>query len=288
MIGLCAIWGVQQVAIKWAMPELPPLWQSGLRSVFAALLIGGWMVWKKRRWTRGLVPAGLLVGFLFGLEFGLVYLALRYTDAGRAALLLYTQPFFVALGAHFLLKGERLSASGWIGIALAFIGTAVMLQTSFGVDSDKALGDFLALGAGLAWGLTSLAIRKTGLSEADPSQTLLYQLAVSAVMLCMAAVIWERVPGLPRHAITWWAMFYQIAIVASASFLAWFGLVARYSVTKLAAFTFITPVFAALAGFVFLGERVSWNHVASLVLIIFGIVIVNYLGHEKSGLTESA
>lgn len=60
------------------------------------------------------------------------------------------------------------------------------------------------------------------------------------------------------------------------------SLVARYSATKLSAFTFSPPLFGALAGIVFLGETIDTHHIIALTLIIIGIVVVNIYGHRQT------
>lgn len=281
MILLCAMWGFQQVAIKSAIPEIAPLWQSGTRSLGATLLVGLWMILARIRWTGGLAVPGIVAGALFALEFGLLYYALRHTDAARAALLLYTSPFVVAVGAHFLIKGDRLSPAGWLGVAMAFAGTATVMQASFDMDGTRFLGDLCALGGGIAWGLTTMVIRTTGLSNAAPAQTLFYQLIVSGLSLCVVAWVFEGGLTLPQTALGWSSMAYQTIGVATLSLLGWFALVARYSATKLSVFTFMTPLFGALAGILFLGEHLDSHHIIALTLTIAGIVIVNLYGHKQ-------
>lgn len=282
MVLLTAAWGFQQVAIKWAIPDIPPIWQSGLRSLAAMALVGAWMLWTRQPWKGGLMLPGLCAGLLFSLEFGLLYFALLHTDAARAVLLLYTAPFVVAVAAHFLIAGERLSVLGWFGVLLAFAGTAIVLRASFDLDGHRALGDLCALGGGIAWGLTTILIRKTGLSDAAPSQTLFYQLVVSGILLCTVGAAIEGPLERPQSALTIAALAYQIVIVATVSLLAWFALVARYSVTKLSVFTFMTPLFGALAGIVFLDERVGPHHLVALCCIMAGIVIVNLFGNRQA------
>lgn len=284
MVILCAIWGLQQVAIKAVIDDIPPVWQSGIRSLGAAVLLGAWLWLAKRPWTTGLLLPGLVVGFFFACEFGFVYTALRYTDAARASLLLYTSPFVVAIGAHFFINGERLSLLGWLGVALAFMGTAVMMQTGFSasvtaVSGDKKwLGDLLALAGGIAWGVTTLVIRTTALAEAPPSQTLFYQLWVSGLLLCLAAWNLEGLLTTPTTMLAWVSIIFQIVIVALFSFLVWFVLVARYAVTKLSVFGFLTPLFGSVYGVIFLDEVIGIYHMVALGLIIIGIVMVNLYG----------
>ncbi len=282
VMTLCAVWGAQQVAIKLAIAEVPPLWQSGMRSFGATVLVGLWIVLAKHRWTTGLLGPGLFVGLFFAVEFGLFYFALKHTDAARAALLIYTAPFVVAIGAHFGIKGDRLSPLGWFGVFLAFMGTGIVLRASLVLESAKLVGDICAMAAGLAWGLTTLAVRITGLSEAAPSQILFYQLSVSGLLLCLAGLVFEGDIRIPVSGLVYSSLAFQIVGVATISYLAWFAMLARYSATTLSAFTFLTPVFGALAGVWLLGEQVDRYHIIALSLVISGIVIVNLYGHQRT------
>jgi len=42
LVGCCLLWGLNQVAAKAALPEVPPLWQAALRSVGGTLLVAAW------------------------------------------------------------------------------------------------------------------------------------------------------------------------------------------------------------------------------------------------------
>ncbi len=116
MLGLTFSWGLNQIAIKVANAGLEPVFQAGMRSLLAGLLV---LLWCRLRGVDlfrrdGTLAAGIAAGVLFGAEFGLIYLALDYTSVSRAIIFLYTMPFFVALGAHLLVPGERLT-SGSLG-----------------------------------------------------------------------------------------------------------------------------------------------------------------------------
>ena len=104
---------------------------------------------------------------------------------------------------------------------------------------------------------------------------LLYQLGVSALALCAAAVVaGEPLPvqWSPRLL----GLFgFQAVIVSFASYLAWFWLIRHYAATKLAVFTLSTPLFGLLAGALLLGEGISTRLVMALVALAAGIVLVN-------------
>src|SRR5436309_9563719 len=128
MLMLCLSWGFNQIAVKLALPDIPPILQATIRSAGALpvlLLIArlrGVRIFKR----DGTLRAGLFAGVLFGIEFVLIYRGLLLTSASRAVVFLYTAPFFVALGSYQFL-GERLRGSQWGGLALCFAGVALAI-----------------------------------------------------------------------------------------------------------------------------------------------------------------
>jgi drug/metabolite transporter (DMT)-like permease len=128
MLVLCLSWGFNQVAMKLALPDIPPMLQATIRSAGALplLLLIARLRGVKIFASDGTLSAGLLAGLLFGLEFVLIYRGLLLTSASRAVVFLYTAPFFVALvSCQFL--GERLRAWQWIGLGLSFAGVALAI-----------------------------------------------------------------------------------------------------------------------------------------------------------------
>ena len=143
MLMLCVTWGFNQIAVKLVLPEIPPMLQAALRSTGAlpVLLLVGSLRGVKFFERDGTLWAGLLAGLMFGIEFVLVYQGLRFTSASRAAVFLYTAPFFVAFGSHQML-GERLSTAQWGGLALSFLGVALAIGVpQADVDVKVLLGD---------------------------------------------------------------------------------------------------------------------------------------------------
>ena len=277
MLVLCASWAFQQVTIKYALPELGPLAQGGIRGIGATILTAAYIILRLRTtpWSRGLTWPGLVAGFLFGGEFMLLYLSLLYTDASRAIMFLYTAPFVVALGGHLLLPGEHLDIKSSIGIALAFVGVAIALDPSLETGKDAWKGDLMALGSGIGWGMTTLVVKGTDLRTAAPSQILIYQLAMSAVMFTAGAIILGENMFVPMSALTLAAVLYQTIWVATITFGIWFVLIARYSATSLSVITFLTPLLGAGMGYLLLDETLGARHIIAVVAIAFGILLVS-------------
>jgi drug/metabolite transporter (DMT)-like permease len=160
LTSLCLLWGLNAVAIKVANVGIDPIFGAGLRSVIATTCLILWMRFKNIPLFEGNLLDGIIVGLLFGVEFCLLYPSLLYTTASSAWILLYTTPFFHAIGAHFLLKGDRLNWNKGIGMLLAFAGIIVLVSKDIGLPSIKhLLGDFLALLAAILWATTTIYIK---------------------------------------------------------------------------------------------------------------------------------
>lgn len=277
VVLLCLSWGFNQVAVKLAIPDIPPLIQGAIRSAGAGLIV--WL------WTRargiplhlddGSLRAGLFTGLLFGIEFVLVYRGLLFTSASRAVLFLYTAPFFVVLGSRWLVPGDYFRPSQWIGIVLSFAGIAVAFGAPSAADPGQIIGDIMLLGAAVAWAATTLMIKASGLNRVSAEKTMLYQLVVSIPILTIGAFVFgERITAWPG-AVAVGSMLYQTIWVVSVTFVIWFALIVRYSASRLSAFTFLTPLFGVAAGHLVLGEPITPAFALAVAMVISGLMLVN-------------
>jgi drug/metabolite transporter (DMT)-like permease len=277
-IGLCLSWGFNNVSIKLAIHDIPPLIQSSARSVIAAILVFAWTQLRGVPLFKrdGTLKAGLLVGALFALEFLLIYRGLVWTTATRAVLFLYLAPFFVVIGSRWLVPGDHFSLSQWLGLLLSFAGIVI----AFGLptpatDPHQALGDIMLVGGGAAWAATTLAIKASALNRISAEKTLLYQLVVSAPLLGAGAlVVGERMDAMPS-AVAIGAFAYQTIWVVSVTFAVWFVLIVRYSAARLSVFTFLAPLFGVAAGHFVLNEPLTPAFAVAAVFVAAGLLLVN-------------
>ena len=274
----CLAWGLNQVAIKVSVAGVSPLLGAGLRSLVAAALVWLWCWGRGEALFRrdGTGAYGLLIGFMFAAEVALIYWGLAYTTASRSVIFLYSAPFFVALGAHRYIPGERLTRRRSAGLVLAFAGLCLASADALYLPSRRELfGDMLELAAGFLWGATTLVVKKGGRVPLTPPRMLFYQLAISSVALTGASLALREPGVVAATAPVLAALAYQAVIVAFASYLVWFWLLRRYPASDLAPHLFWTPLFGVLAGWVLLGDPLSDNLGAAAVLIAIGIYLVN-------------
>ena len=280
LVFCCFLWGLNQVAAKAVLPEIPALWQAALRSLGAAVLV--W-IWARQRGIAlfardGTLAGGMVAGSLFAAEFFCIFVGLQYTTASRMVVFLYISPFVVALGMPLISRAERLSGLQSLGLVLAFVGVAWAYSEGFAhpdASSRQWVGDGLGVLAGVLWGATTLAIRGSALNHASAEKTLFYQLAVSAALLLPAALLSGRPLSLQLSPLAWSSLAFQIAIVSFASYLLWFWLIRHYPATRLASFTMLTPVFGLVLGAWLLAEPITARLVVALVTVAAGIYLVN-------------
>ena len=278
LIVLCISWGGQQAAVKLIVDDISPVMQSSIRSIGATILIAIWMIVRGQSiFDRdGTLWWGVIAGLLFALEFLLIYWGLTFTHATRAVIFLYTSPFVVAIGSQLFLPGERLGRAQFTGLGIAFVGILIAFGESFTLPSRTMLiGDAMLLAAAFFWGATTVVIRAGALATVTPGKTLLYQLAISAVLHPLGSWVLNE-PGIVRLSpLAIGSMIYQTIWIAAITFFTWFWLIRHYPAAKLASFTFLTPIFGVLAGWLVLEEPLTVSILVAVAFVATGVWLVN-------------
>ena len=277
MLGFSALLGFNQAFVKIVNGGLAPVFQSGLRSLcaFLPVLIYALVVKKRLSVTDGSLTPGLISGLLFCGEFCLLFTALDYTTVARASLFFYIMPFWVAIGAHFLIPKERLTRGRVVGLAIALAGvTYALLSISAGGTDDAWIGDLLCIFASMFWAGIALVARTTRLSRSTPEMQLLYQLAVSAVILIAIAPLFGDLVREVTPTIV--AIFaFQVIVVVAVGFVVWFWVLSVYPISNMASFALLTPLFGVLAGWLIFDDQLTLAFVVSLILVGSGIFLIN-------------
>lgn len=264
-----------QVVVKVTAGGFAPVFAAGLRSTGAILVL---MLWMRLRGYPVGIPrnawlGGTLSGLFFAAEFFFLFIALDIGTVSRVSVIFYSMPVWLTLIAHFLLPGERLSGRKIAGLALAMGGVALAL-----LDREAAAAnwtsDLFALASAFCWAGIALCVRITPLSEVPPAQQLMFQVAISAPILLFAALFTGPLIRelAPIHVA---GLIFQIVAVASLGFLVWFWLMKIYPASSVASFSFLSPVFSVILGWLLLSEEVALSVWIALVLVAGGIWLIN-------------
>ena len=264
-----------QVVIKVTNDGFGPIFAAGLRSAGAVVVLFVWMRLRGIPLTvpAAAVPAGILSGILFGIEFMMLFSALDFTTVSRASVIFYSMPVWLAIAGHFLMPDDRMNFAKALGLVLAVAGVAIALLDRSDATAS-VLGDILALGSACCWAAIALCVKVTPLSKVPPAQQLMFQVLVSAPILLVAAWISADLFRDPQP-IHYAGLLFQTVAVASLGFLVWFWLMAIYPASSVASFSFLSPVFAVILGWLLLDEQVGPRVWIALVLVSAGIFLIN-------------
>ncbi len=264
-----------QVVIKVTNEGFGPIFAAGLRSAGAVIVLYLWMRLRSIPLTvpSVAVPAGVLSGVLFGIEFMMLFSALDFTTVSRASVIFYSMPVWLAIAGHFLMPDDRMNRGKALGLVMATAGVALALLDRSDATASL-LGDVLALGAACCWAGIALCVKITPLSKVPPALQLMFQVVVSAPILLIAAWISADLLRDPQPIHVAGLLFQSVA-VASLGFLVWFWLLSIYPASSVASFSFLSPVFAVILGWLLLGEQVSLRVWIALALVSTGIFLIN-------------
>jgi drug/metabolite transporter (DMT)-like permease len=279
MAFLCLVWGGNLVSIKVSNQGIPPILGAAMRSVLASGLLWIYARFSGRRFflKRDYLTHGAIIGFLFGMSFLFLYWGLVFTDVARSVIFIYTNPFWVAVAAHFVLPNERLTWTKIAGLLVAFAG----LISAFGARSATLgplywLGDLMTLVSAIFWAANMVYLKKFIWNRPITHfETLSAQLFFSIPVLAIGALLLESDKSLNPGILVFSAFAYQVVVVAVLSYLLWFWLIHHFPVTRLTAFTFMAPLFGVALSGLLLHEIIPLRLYLALILVVSGLYLVN-------------
>ena len=277
MLVVALLWAICFPFITIGLPDAPPLLFAAMRALLAGgLLLGVSMVQQSRGLSlfnlRSLVYLGLIGLFYTAMGFGGMFLGAGHLSPGVATVLASTQPLIAAaIAAGWL--GETLKARGIVGLVIGFLGVALLSWPGFSDDNDGYLwGITWVLMAAIGTAIGNILLKKeSGGTIAAP---MAIQLFIGGTILLLASALvgegWDvgwtiRFTG---------SLLILSALATAAMIFLWFGLLARAPLNQLNVFSFLTPVFGLLIGFLFFEERLQLVQVLGILVVLCGIALM--------------
>ncbi len=273
---LCSLFGANTVAVKISLTGLGVFTTAGLRFAISTVVVFLWAICSgnrlaiTRRQARQLLPLGVI---LF-VQLALFYFGQSMTTASHGALISNVLPFVVMILAHFFLPGDNISFRRVAGLILGFVGVAVLFFDTSAQAGETLPGDLLILLAVFVWAGNVVYVKKI-IAGFHPLQITLYPMAMTVpiYLLCGYFLDGEMIKSLDAPVVK--ALLYQALVTASFGFVAWNTLMAKYGATALHSFVFIMPISGVFLGVVMLGEAVTANLLASILLVTAGLIVFN-------------
>ena len=232
-------------------------------------------LWPARAGLREAALTALIGLLQTGAVMGLLFLALRSISASTAAILLFTNPIWVALLGR-LLFGEALPASRLAGLVLGLVGVgfAIGVGPDMLAGGDKITGELVGLGSSLCWAIATLVNKRAGLPLGPWALSFWQMLVGSLALLGLAYGFGQHWPS--GTTLAQWGWFLWLAIPASAgSFGLWFMALERGGATKTSGFLFLTPLFTVILSFFVLDSPLSWQQAVGGGLIGLALWLLN-------------
>ena len=273
---LAAVWGTGFVATKVGLETIPPVLFAAVRFDVAALVLFGYLLvrdieWRPRRgdWYPLVVGGTLLIGahhaFLFAGQ--------QYVTSAVAAVLLGLIPVVTPVLMRLTATGERLSPVGVTGVLVGFGGVLVIANPDPTALLSDVRGVALVFASALTFAVGAVVTydRNPGLSL--PAEQAWMMLVGSAVLHAASVVVGESVPAVwTVEAVA--AVGYLAVAAGVFGFMLYFFLLDALGPIEMSLIEYVIPLFAALTGWLALGESLAPTTVAGFVLIVVGFTLV--------------
>ncbi|MBW9067064.1 EamA family transporter [Agrobacterium pusense] len=264
------LWGFNFVVIKIGVNDMPPLFLTGVRYLFAAVPLVFFLPRPNVPW-RHMIVYGMAMGFV---QFGLLYPAIKLgLPAGLASLVMQSQAFFtLALAVVFL--GERPLPSQILGAVIAFGGLAVI-----GVERMTAAALvplLMGVGSAIAWACGNIVNRRIGQVNAvsfvawTSLVPVLPLILLSLVVEGPRAIVDGVVHATPTMAFVVIYMAYGATIVGAGI---WSYLLLRYPAGTVAPFSLLVPVVGFISAYFAFDEHITVFEVVGAALVILGLAL---------------
>jgi drug/metabolite transporter (DMT)-like permease len=275
--GLCFVWGSTWLAIKVGLGFLPPITFAGIRFVIASGLLASYAIARKIEFPRDANSWRVML-FLslsqIAVPYALTFWGEQYMTAGLTSLLFATLPFFVAVFAHLMIPGERVTARKVLAMLLCFIGVAIIFSRELMFTPNSFWGGIAVIVSAGTAGCANVVGKKYS-ESINSTVNVVVQMGVGAILLVAAALLLEHGISLSFDPTSVFAILYLAVIGSTFAFAALYWLYTRMEVTRISLFTFITPIVAVLLGWLILGEKVDLNVAIGGSLILVGVVLLN-------------
>ena len=269
MLWITATWGACFITIRWGLRDAPVLWFATLRALVAGVALLAWGTLQRRPQPTGW-PAWRLIGVLgvanASVAFGAMFAGVAGAATGVAAVLANAQPLLILLPAWWFYR-EPVAGRTVVAMAGGLGGLVVVAGSGAG-----GRGAWLSVLA--AVGITSGTLLARRLGSLDVVMVSAWHFLIGGLVLAVVAGATEGAPAIawtPRFIA---ALAFLALVGTAAAFVAWFGEIQRCPLAKLAAWTFLVPVFGVGFGVLLLGERPGRSTLAGLALVLISMWFV--------------
>ncbi|MFB6179635.1 MAG: DMT family transporter [Halorientalis sp.] len=281
-LTLAALWGSAFMAIKAGLTYFPPVFFAAVRYDIAGVLMLGYAWWVTDQWlprTRTellqVVAGGVL---LIGSYHAFLFVGEQHTTSAAAAVIVSLSPILTTGFARGLLPDERLSLTGGLGLLLGLVGVVILVRPDpANLLSTDVLAKGLVFLAALSFALGSVLTRRTDANLPIETMEAWSMLGGAVLMHVVSAVVLSEPIGTVQWTVQAMAALGYLSLGASAvGFLLYFDLHDRLGPVEINLVSYVAPIFAAVSGFLILGEVIDGYTAAGFLVIVIGFALLKH------------
>ena len=278
------LWGSTYFAIAIAVKSMPSLLAMGFRFLQASLLLGLFLLIRKgtslfRIPRKQVLSAGLFGVMRLGIGLGATSLAEHTVPSGIAALIYSCLPLWISL--FRAISGDRPAALSWFGIAIGFIGVAILLKpgqvTAVAHSNSDRLWFWMAviLFGNFSWALATFLAPKFPTPKNTFISTFYEMLFAGLILVIVGVISGEKLSRFAHGTATgWYALLYLSVFGSIIGYSAYVWLISHAPLSLTATYAYVNPVVAVFLGVAFIHEKFHVSELLGAIVIVFGVVLV--------------
>jgi O-acetylserine/cysteine efflux transporter len=272
--------GLNMVAIKVAVSDVPPLFVTGLRFFVVSAIMVWFFPIPKNMW-KPIIIFSVAQGLI---HHGIMFIGMTGVDAAVGAIIVQLSVPFAVLMA-WLMLGENFGWRRTMGIVVSMVGVAILA----GEPTVRSAWFFvlLLIVSTFAWAYANIHVKRMGVINI--LQIITWMAIFATPQLFIASAILETgqfdaIAAAPLK--VWGAIFYSALGSTIFAYGIWFKLIAKYDVIQIVPFGLLNPISAVIAGVVLLGETLNEQKIIGGIVVLIGVAIIQLRQRKSAPVSE--
>jgi len=285
----CLLWSSAFAGVKIGLQYATPLQFAGTRFFISGLLVLPFALRLNPEYFT-ILRANLKMILLFAflqtfLQYTLFYTGINMIPSAIAAVVIGSQPLFIALVAHFLMPGDRMT---WTKTLIILFGILGVVLVSFGKDPESVTGQIAMLGILMMLGINVLSGFTNVLVASEkkmipPLVISSASMIIGGAALFLFSIPFEGIQFDPKP-VTYYLSLGWLSLLSAVAISIWITLLKRPGtvVSDLNLWKFLIPLFGSLLSWILLpAEHPEPITLAGMIIIASSLVILNLSARRK-------
>lgn len=286
LVLVMVIWGGSFIASSMGLDGLYPVELATLRFTIAVPILLGMTILLKGVKSLIIDPKDLPVLTVLALtgvtlQYIVQFMAMTYTTVTNTALLINLGTIFVVISSALLLK-EKLKPDNIMGIALAFMGTALVATKGDFAISPNIIGDTLVIFCAVMWAIYLLTGNKLAGKYSVLTQ-LNYIFIIGWICLLPAYFLTPHHALSEINTLSWTCIAYLAILCSVVAYFLFNDALIKIGPSKTAIYQYFEPFFAIIFAIALIGEPLTMIVATGALLIVIGVAMadnnIKILGH---------